>query len=108
MGTGILLKKTVIAAHPHKRRLKIDLCMGSRQEEHFCNHEGVRMYDRQSLCEAYYQSVLLHTPSAENLLPLALFIFRDFRDITREFPPQPTRPQALLFAMSTPEGRRRS
>ena len=36
-------ENSVIEAHPHETRFKIDLWMGSRQEEHLCNPEGVRM-----------------------------------------------------------------
>lgn len=93
----------MIAAHPHETRFKIDLWMASRQEEPFCNHVGVKMWERRGLYGAGYQLVLLRTSSAEALLPLAPHILRAFRDITEESPPQPARPQALLFATSTLE-----
>lgn len=64
---------------------------------------GVKTWERQGLYGVGYESVLLRTSSAEALLPLAPHIFRAFRDITEESPPQPARPQALLFATSTLE-----
>lgn len=50
--------------------------MGSRQEEHFCIHKGIRMHERQGLYGAGYQLVLLHTPSPKGVVPHILTAFR--------------------------------
>lgn len=69
--------------------------MGSRQEEPFCIHESVKMYERQGLYGTGYQFVLPYTPSPEGVAP---HILTDFRGVKKNphHNPQIFKPCCLL------------
>lgn len=76
--------------------------MGYRQDERFCIHKGVRMYERQGLYGAGYQLVLLHTPSPEGVTAHILTVFRGFTKV----PATTHRASSLAVCHVYPRGRK--